>query len=74
VAKKRATDDSVSTWKDKERTKTMRYAVVLLIAALSGCAINYHVKPDGDCKSSSNSQFSSTCSSPEDSKQIPASK
>jgi len=52
----------------------MRYAVVLLIAALSGCAINYHVKPDGDCKSSSNSQFSSTCSSPEDSKQIPASK
>ena len=52
----------------------MKCAVILLIVALSGCAINYHVRPNSDCKSSSNGQFSSTCSSPEDRKQDRASK
>lgn len=43
-------------------------SVIALAVSLAGYAVNYHVRPDGGCKTPGVSPFASNCPSPEDMK------
>ena len=55
----------------QERDRDMNKAILFIIVvagALAGCAVNYHVRPDGGCKTPGVSPFASNCPSSEDMK------